>query len=593
MATNKLSVIEERTETPSGVVSTLSNVTSSEEPISSKMGMAVRACQLGELETVRFLLGGYVSADELDSDGCGLLHWAAINNKVDIIRLLLSYHANIDIIGGNMQSTPLHWACHNAQLAAVVTLVMNGASGSIKNVNGETPLHIAAVSGNLTLLAYLLVKFDHIKDARDNLGRSALMLSSHSSFGLFPTRIFIKCDAFLDFTDDKSGETALHTMMSRQNWRGAVELLCAGADETIKNREGQTAFDLVDKKVEEHVREHVATRLIRENGTIWDKVTSRWFFVQLLSATITAICMGAGLGLYYLTGFWPLVSAMIVSTIGAIFVFRRRRIDELAFLPVTYICWMGMAELAILIFDTDGFIHWSILMLLCSIWVISATFYWVLIITNPGALERSADPFAKLVRNVEERGVESYCFTCWIPRRRGSHHCSQCDTCVDGFDHHCPWINKCVYRQNIRFFLLFCLTNFLFDVLYAPLLAYIAVVSVDLNGFNETLRDHGILVISFFISILHVIGAGAITYTQLSQVSRHVTTIETLRKSQEAGSEKSTSEEFDPWNHRPSVSTRIRNVWNLLAFDEFGDETDRIESSETSSDLTTTTFTRV
>ena len=80
------------------------------------------------------------------------------------------------------------------------------------------------------------------------------MNSAAHSFGLFPIRIFTKVDAYLDFASDDTGDTALHTSMARQNMSGAVELICAGADETKKNKDGKTPYDMVDEKFGKHVR---------------------------------------------------------------------------------------------------------------------------------------------------------------------------------------------------------------------------------------------------------------------------------------------------------------------------------------------------
>ena len=42
----------------------------------------------------------------------------------------------------------------------------------------------------------------------------------------------------------------------------------------------------------------------------------------------------------------------------------------------------------------------------------------------------------------------SVCLTCCVVRPVGASHCSCCDACVAGFDHHCFWLGCCIGERN-------------------------------------------------------------------------------------------------------------------------------------------------
>lgn len=64
------------------------------------------------------------------------------------------------------------------------------------------------------------------------------------------------------------------------------------------------------------------------------------------------------------------------------------------------------------------------------------------------------------------------CRTCrWVKPAR-SKHCSICRACIGRFDHHCVWINNCVTKDNLRWFLAL-LCSLVLVLIYGSYLAYL------------------------------------------------------------------------------------------------------------------------
>jgi hypothetical protein len=97
------------TDSKSGFSSTLP---SSPPQLPSTEMAIVQAVQYNEIDRVKELIeSSNVDINKPDDEGCYLLHWASINNHVELVRYLIAKGATVDIKGGNLQSTPLHWAC--------------------------------------------------------------------------------------------------------------------------------------------------------------------------------------------------------------------------------------------------------------------------------------------------------------------------------------------------------------------------------------------------------------------------------------------------------------------------------------------------
>ncbi|KAF0716767.1 Aste57867_2675 [Aphanomyces stellatus] len=47
------------------------------------------------------------------------------------------------------------------------------------------------------------------------------------------------------------------------------------------------------------------------------------------------------------------------------------------------------------------------------------------------------------------------CAHCQIRRPNDAIHCYDCEVCVDGMDHHCPWTGKCIGKNTLFWFYAF------------------------------------------------------------------------------------------------------------------------------------------
>ena len=139
---------------------------------------AIKATQYGVLDRLKELVeSGQCDPNKPDAENVYLLHWAAINNRLDIAKYLVSLGVTVDVVGGELESTPLNWAARSGHVHMVVYLMNNGASPYLFDVEGFSTIHLATMFGHSNVVAYLLAKgLD--ADMPDKHGATPLMYAA-------------------------------------------------------------------------------------------------------------------------------------------------------------------------------------------------------------------------------------------------------------------------------------------------------------------------------------------------------------------------------------------------------------------------------
>eukprot|EP01102_Stenamoeba_stenopodia_P014356 TRINITY_DN4752_c0_g1_i1.p1 TRINITY_DN4752_c0_g1~~TRINITY_DN4752_c0_g1_i1.p1 ORF type:complete len:439 (+),score=71.70 TRINITY_DN4752_c0_g1_i1:260-1576(+) len=171
-----------------------------------------RACELGQLEIVQFLLdrkGGFMTA--VDRRKWTALHFSIAAGDMEISKALVeSISAIANVASAPDGNRPLHFLCNFAQTDSPLyeevfySLIESGADVNAKTQYGETPLHIACVRLN-SLAIQALLKHNASTWIRNKYGK---------------------------------GETCLHIAAKQGNLLVLRLLLQAGADPTLVGPEG-------------------------------------------------------------------------------------------------------------------------------------------------------------------------------------------------------------------------------------------------------------------------------------------------------------------------------------------------------------------
>ncbi|XP_035184658.1 palmitoyltransferase ZDHHC13 isoform X1 [Oxyura jamaicensis] len=423
----------------------------------------VKATQYGILERCKELVEAGYDVRQPDKENVTLLHWAAINNRQELVKYYISKGAVVDQLGGDLNSTPLHWAIRQGHLPMVILLLKCGADPSLIDGEGFTSIHLAVLFQHMPIIAYLISKGQNI-DTTDFNGQTPLMLSAQKVMGQEPTKFLLKFNPSLNAVDNVQKNTALHWAITSGNISAVDLLLEAGASMDIKNVKGETPLDLAiqtqNRFIVYMLTEEERTRS-RRNSRLLRIMEKHELFLLLVSSLTSVGAVGYVMNLS--SDSWLLKGCLLLFLLFGMALFVRQFVGlkNLRYIPtalmLSSVFWMSVTcfiwflpditniifEIAVM-FSLVGFLYY---------------FYktWR---TDPGYIKSSEKEKKENIVALAEAGCldfRTFCTSCLVRKPLRSVHCLACDSCVARYDQHSLWIGQCIGMGNHRYYLLFLL----------------------------------------------------------------------------------------------------------------------------------------
>ncbi|MBL0265779.1 MAG: ankyrin repeat domain-containing protein [Leptospiraceae bacterium] len=218
------------------------------------------AASFGNLETVKYLISNGADVNSKDRDVAIPLHYATLGSHLETIKLLVAEGSNVNAKDKD-SGTSLHIASRLGNLEVVKFLVSRGANKYIKTVYGKTALDIARIEKNKAVIEFLSgveikINSASILDSNNEINNSSSQDNLDSPLhdaaiegNLEMVKLLISKRTDIN-KRNKYGNTPLHYASIAGHLEIVKYLLSNGAN-NLKSNSGKTPLDFARDK--EHV----------------------------------------------------------------------------------------------------------------------------------------------------------------------------------------------------------------------------------------------------------------------------------------------------------------------------------------------------
>jgi hypothetical protein len=98
------------------------------------------------------------------------------------------------------------------------------------------------------------------------------------------------------------------------------------------------------------------------------------------------------------------------------------------------------------------YLKFDIKLIIYILWIIFFVYLIVRFYSVDPTLYNNRRSYLLNYLETEEQSIEDFCINCQIVQHLNTVHCLICNKCIEGFDHHCFWINRCIGAKNKNYF---------------------------------------------------------------------------------------------------------------------------------------------